>query len=71
MNLSEFAEFLGYDVRTVSSWEKGNSIPGLERALDVANKLKRNVNDIWYLEWGTFLFVSFSHMIRKIYTGHT
>lgn len=50
MNLTEFANFLGYDVRTVSSWEKSNSVPGLERALDVANKLNRNVNDIWYLE---------------------
>lgn len=50
MNLTEFSNMLGYDISTVSGWEKEKVKPELERALDVAKKLNRNVNDIWYLE---------------------
>lgn len=50
MNITQFAELLGYDMKIVSSWERGISRPVLETALDIAKKLRRNVNDIWYLE---------------------
>jgi DNA-binding XRE family transcriptional regulator len=49
-NLTEFADMLGYDISTVSGWEKDKVRPELERSLDVAKKLNKHVDDIWYLE---------------------
>ncbi|NFO57751.1 helix-turn-helix domain-containing protein [Clostridium botulinum] len=46
----EFAKFLGMSIKTYSGWENEYSRPTLEKALEVANKLNKNVNDIWYLE---------------------
>lgn len=50
MNMTQFAEFLGIDIKLLSSWERGKSKPTLERALEISNKLNKNVNEIWYLE---------------------
>lgn len=50
MNLTEFAEFIEMDIKVLSSWERDKSRPTIERALEIAKKLNRNVNDIWYLE---------------------
>jgi len=50
LNQTEFSKMLGYDLKTVSNWERGISTPTLERAIDVSNKLNKKVNDIWYLE---------------------
>ncbi|MFT5875304.1 MAG: putative transcriptional regulator [Clostridium sp.] len=50
LNQTEFSKILGYDLKTVSNWERGISTPTLERAIDVSNKLNRKVNDIWCLE---------------------
>ncbi|MBU3098402.1 MULTISPECIES: helix-turn-helix transcriptional regulator [Clostridium] len=50
MNQTEFSKVLGYDLKTVSNWEREVSTPTLERAIGVSNKLNRKVNDIWYLE---------------------
>lgn len=50
MNLTQFAEFLGIDKKILSSWEREKSRPILEKALEISNKLNKNVNDIWYLE---------------------
>lgn len=50
MNLTEFSNMLGYDISTVSGWEKDKVRPELERSLDVAKKLNKHVDDIWYLE---------------------
>ncbi|MBX4266517.1 helix-turn-helix transcriptional regulator [Clostridium estertheticum] len=50
MNQTEFSKILGYDLKTVSNWEREVSTPTLERAIGVSNKLNRKVNDIWYLE---------------------
>lgn len=49
MSPGEFAEFLGVDNKIYSSWERERSRPKLEVALKVANKLKRDVKDIWYV----------------------
>jgi len=49
MNMTEFAKFLDVNVKTYSRWEKGNGLPPLDKALQIAQKLKRNVNDIWHL----------------------
>ena len=50
LNQTEFSKVLGYDLKTISNWEREVSAPTLERAIDVSNKLNRKVNDIWYLE---------------------
>lgn len=49
-NITEFAELLGIDNKVLSSWEKDNSRPTLERALEISKKLNKNVNEIWYLK---------------------
>jgi putative transcriptional regulator len=49
MNLTQFAEFLGSDLKTYSGWEKG-STPTLKKSLEVSIKLNKNVNEIWYLD---------------------
>ncbi|EPS47202.1 helix-turn-helix transcriptional regulator [Clostridium botulinum] len=50
MNQTEFASMLGFDLKTVSNWERGISTPTLERAIKVSEKLNKKVNDIWYLK---------------------
>jgi DNA-binding XRE family transcriptional regulator len=46
----EFAEYLEVNKKSYYQWESGISKPPLEKALNIALKLNRNVNDIWYLE---------------------
>ena len=50
MTPGEFAEYLGLSIKTYSGWENGHSRPTLEKALYISVKLKRNINDIWYLD---------------------
>ena len=50
MNQKEFAELLKVDDKTYSSWEINHSRPNLERALEVAKILNKNIEDIWFLE---------------------
>lgn len=49
-NRSEFARFIGVSIKTYTGWESGASRPNLEVALEIAKKLNKDVNDIWYLE---------------------
>lgn len=49
-NKSEFARLLGVEIHTYIKWEKGDSRPALQTALEVARKLNKKVEDIWYLE---------------------
>ena len=46
----EFAKYLNINIKSYYQWESGISKPPLEKALEISLKLKRNVNDIWYLE---------------------
>ncbi|SHJ03830.1 helix-turn-helix transcriptional regulator [Lutispora thermophila] len=46
---TEFANMLGVEVHTYLKWEKG-STPTLPKALEVAKKLNKKVEDIWHLE---------------------
>ncbi|WML30231.1 helix-turn-helix transcriptional regulator [Neobacillus sp. OS1-32] len=48
MNQTEFAEFLGISVYSYNRYENGTRIPVLEVALQISEKLKRPVNDIFY-----------------------
>ncbi|QAA31258.1 transcriptional regulator [Clostridium manihotivorum] len=50
MEPTEFADMLQVNPKSYYQWESGASRPNLEKSLQVAKKLNRNVNDIWYLE---------------------
>lgn len=50
MSSGEFAELLGISIKTYSGWENNHSKPPLDRALLIANKLNKDIKDIWYLE---------------------
>ncbi|MFE4524019.1 helix-turn-helix transcriptional regulator [Cytobacillus firmus] len=49
MNQTEFAELLGISVHQYNRYEKGARQPTLEIALQISEKVKRPVNDIFYL----------------------
>ncbi|WP_053956805.1 helix-turn-helix transcriptional regulator [Inediibacterium massiliense] len=49
-NKSEFAKMIGVNIQTYTKWENGDTVPPIERALKVSEKLNKTVNDIWYLE---------------------
>jgi DNA-binding XRE family transcriptional regulator len=46
----EFAEYIGTDIKNYSNWERNISRPNLEKSLEIAKKLNKRVDDIWYLE---------------------
>lgn len=50
MNSGEFARFLGISIKTYSGWENNHSKPPLDKALLIANKLNKDVKEIWYLD---------------------
>lgn len=49
MNKTEFAKMLGLNYKQYIKYEN-DTTPTLETALHISNKLKRSVNDIFYLE---------------------
>lgn len=50
MSQVEFAKLINVDNKTYSNWEKGISKPPLEKALEVAKILNKNIQEIWYLD---------------------
>lgn len=50
MNPGEFAKYIEIDIKTYSGWENNHSRPTLERAIIIANKLNKDVKEIWYVE---------------------
>lgn len=46
----EFADLIAVNKKTYYAWESGDATPALKECLRVANKLKKKVDDIWYLE---------------------
>lgn len=50
MEPNEFAKLIGVNIKSYYSYEKDLSRPTLEVALEIAKKLNRTVNEIWYLE---------------------
>ncbi|WP_279232967.1 helix-turn-helix transcriptional regulator [Hathewaya histolytica] len=46
----EFAKYLGVSIKTYSGWENNRSKPTLERALTIAEKLNKDVKEIWFNE---------------------
>lgn len=50
MEAGEFAKFLGVSNKVYWSWENNKSRPTLEKALEIADKLNRDVKKIWHRE---------------------
>jgi len=50
MTATDFSAKLGVSVSLYSAWELGKAKPSLERALDVAKRLGKSVEDIWYID---------------------
>ncbi|MGF6950218.1 putative transcriptional regulator [Neobacillus sp. B4I6] len=48
MNQTEFADFLGINIYQYNRYENGARQPTLEVALQISEKVKRTVNDIFY-----------------------
>lgn len=46
----EFSEMLGYKNSSYFGWESGANKPSVEVALDIAKKLNKKVEEIWYLD---------------------
>lgn len=49
MDQGEFAKFLNIPKTTYCNWENAISSPKLEKAIQIANKLNKDVKEIWYL----------------------
>ncbi|ENK0557986.1 TPA: helix-turn-helix transcriptional regulator [Clostridium botulinum] len=50
MEPGEFSKLIGTDIKNYNNWESNRSRPRLEIALEVARKLNKKVEDIWYLD---------------------
>lgn len=50
MSQKDFATFLDVQVKVYWSWENNKSKPTLEKALEIANRLNKNIMEIWYLQ---------------------
>jgi DNA-binding XRE family transcriptional regulator len=50
MEPGEFSKLLGVTNKVYWSWENDKSRPTLEKALEIAKILKKDVNEIWHLE---------------------
>lgn len=50
MSAVEFSKMLDVKKSTYSQWENGMNNPTLEKAFEIAKKLNRTVNEIWYEE---------------------
>ena len=50
MNQKEFADYLNIKITSYCNWENNLSRPTLEKALEISNKLNKDIKDIWYLE---------------------
>lgn len=46
----EFAERLNINIKTYYVWENGATVPGSKTMFEVAKKLNKKVDDIWWLE---------------------
>lgn len=50
MNPGEFAKMLKVPNTTYSNWESEVSKPPLDKAIIIASKLNKKIEEIWYLE---------------------
>ncbi|MBB6715966.1 helix-turn-helix transcriptional regulator [Clostridium gasigenes] len=50
MDPEDFAKLIDVNIKSYYSYEKGSSRPTLEKALEIAKKLNKNIEEIWYLD---------------------
>ena len=50
MNQKEFAEYLNIGVTAYCNWENETSKPTLEKAIEISDKLNKDIKQIWYLK---------------------
>ena len=50
MSAIEFSKMLDVKKSTYSQWENELNNPTLEKAFEIAKKLNKNINEIWYEE---------------------
>jgi DNA-binding XRE family transcriptional regulator len=50
MSATEFSQILNAKQSTYSQWENGITNPTLEKAFEIAKKLNKSINEIWYEE---------------------
>ncbi|MBU3131615.1 helix-turn-helix domain-containing protein [Clostridium gasigenes] len=50
MDPEDFAKSIDVNIKSYYSYEKGSSRPTLEKALEIAKKLNKNIEEIWYLD---------------------
>ena len=50
MTGQDFAKMLNVSRTTYSNWEVGTSRPTLDKALEIAKQLNKDIGYIWYLE---------------------
>ncbi len=50
MTPGEMAKFLDTTIKNYNNWESNRSRPKLELAMEIARKLNRKIEDIWYFE---------------------
>lgn len=48
MTSQEFASMLDIKLSTYSRWENGENNPNLEKAFEIAKKLKKEITEVWY-----------------------
>lgn len=47
MTKKAFSELLNINEKQYFRYEKGDSVPSIQVALKISNKLNRSINDIW------------------------
>ncbi|MBU3103015.1 helix-turn-helix transcriptional regulator [Clostridium gasigenes] len=50
MDPEDFAKLIDVNIKSYYSYEKGSSRPTLEKALEIAKKLNKNIEEIWCLD---------------------
>jgi putative transcriptional regulator len=50
MSATDFSKMLDVKKSTYSQWENGLNNPTLEKAFEIARKINKNINEIWYEE---------------------
>ena len=50
MEPENFAKLIDVNIKSYYSYEKGSSRPNLEKALEIAKKLNKSIEEIWYLD---------------------
>ncbi|MCH5138204.1 helix-turn-helix domain-containing protein [Clostridiaceae bacterium UIB06] len=50
MDPGEFAKLIDVNLKTYYGWENGTTGPSLKKSLEIAKKLSKKVEEIWYLE---------------------